>query len=63
MENDLISREVAIDGVIKSCLGVSNVVIVEANAIQYIKRIPSAQPERIRGYWKPYTMSEITGYD
>ena len=45
---DLIERQVAIEGVKKSCLGVGNVVQAEANAIEYIKRMPSAQPER---YW------------
>lgn len=45
---DLIERQVAIEGVKKSCLGVENVVQAEANAIEYIKRMPSAQPER---YW------------
>lgn len=45
---DLIDRQVAIEGIKKSCFGVSNVVQAEANAIEYIKRMPSAQPER---YW------------
>lgn len=43
--DDLISRQIAIDGVIKSCFGESNVVIAEAKAINYIKKIPSAKPK------------------
>ena len=48
---DLIERQVVIEGVKKSCLGVENVVQAEANAIEYIKRMPSAQPERKKGEW------------
>ena len=45
---DLISRQAAIDGVVKSCFGVASIVIAEAKAIQYIKRLPSVQPEIVR---------------
>ena len=44
--SDLISRQDAIDGIIKSCFGQANVVQAEAAAIQYIKRIPSVRPEQ-----------------
>ena len=37
--------------------------ILEGEAEFVVSKLPSARPERIRGYWKPYTMSEITGYD
>ena len=42
--DDLIRRSEAIDGIIKSCFGQANIVQAEAAAIQYIKRIQSAQP-------------------
>lgn len=38
---DLINRQTVIDGVVKSCIGASNVVQAEANIIQYIKKIPA----------------------
>lgn len=49
--SDLISKEEAIDGVIKSCFGKANVVQAEAAAIQYITRIPSAQGRKT-GQWE-----------
>ena len=51
--DDLISRQTAIDGVVKSCLGCANVVQAEANAIQYIKKIPAAKARPIQhGKWE-----------
>lgn len=54
--SDLISRQAAIDGVIKSCFGQANVVQAEAAVIQYIKRIPPVQPERKTGRWNRMMM-------
>ena len=39
---DYIDRQTAINGIVKSCLGCTNVVQAEDYAIQYIKKIPSA---------------------
>lgn len=67
--DDLISRQAAIDTLesgkdktAKGNIGGFYNAIIQ-NDIDKLRNLPSAQPERIRGYWKPYTMSEVTGYD
>lgn len=57
---DLIERQVVIDGIVKSCMGTINVVEAEARTIQYVKRIPSAQPEQ---QWIPCSerLPEVSG--
>lgn len=42
---DSINRQVAIEGVVKSCIGKTNVVQAEAAIIQYLHRIPASNVE------------------
>lgn len=42
---DSINRQVAIDGVVKSCIGKANVVQAESAIIQYLHRIPASNVE------------------
>lgn len=48
--NDSISRQVVIDGVVKSCFGASNVIEAEEKIIHYINKIPSTH-DRNSGKW------------
>ena len=56
---DLIDRDAAIGGVTRAFIGVSNIIVAEARAIQYIKHIPSAKRT---GRWIP-KMIHIAGKD
>ena len=46
--NDLISRKAVLKGISLSCTGQSDVIKAEAALVQYVKKIPSAEPEKAK---------------
>ena len=49
--NDSISREVVISAVKRLSLGETDATRLAMRIGDYLKRVPSAQPERIKGRW------------
>lgn len=49
--SDLISREAVLKGISLSCTGQSDAIKAEAALVRYVKKMPSAQPERKTGKW------------
>lgn len=57
--NDLISRKAVLKGISQCMIGQSDVIKAEAALVQYVKRMPSAEPERKRGKWRNNTYGAV----
>ena len=56
--NDYIDRQAAIDALDRFSLGETDVVRLAFRMGDYLKRLPSAQPERKKGKWRDYPIAD-----